>query len=264
MIKTSVLSLTTVGIATARITSNPRFLARSRATNSCFKAIEDIDAQESELSGTYGSLTSQWYDDRFVVSDESSAIVWDDDSNNELQSYRGTMAPLTILKDSELKSSVESGDYYKWGDSYETISVWGETRSFEDIKQGGIGNCYFMAGLAIAAHMGQSNVDGDDKKLIVKKVMPLDDLSSNGIYPVTYFIGGMPRRIFLDNNLVQGYVNDDSSRQVTNEYAYVGSDGSIWTQLFEKAWAKNNGNYNHIVGGDVGEAIYAMTGAPFY
>lgn len=42
----------------------------------------------------------------------------------------------------------------------------------------------------------------------------------------------------------------------------MGADGSFWVSLFEKAWAKMHGNFNHIIGGDPGEAIYAFTGSP--
>ena len=46
---------------------------------------------------------------------------------------------------------------------------------------------------------------GYDDKLIVKKVMPLEEFSSHGIYPFTFYIGGLPKRMFIDNKTIQGY-----------------------------------------------------------
>jgi len=72
-------------------------------------------------------------------------------------------------------------------------------------------------------------------------------------------MGGIPTRIYLDAYLPES----DNSWYYSNVYADLGKDGAYWTPLFEKAWAKLNGNYNHIVGGSVGEAMYAFSGAPY-
>jgi len=84
-----------------------------------------------------------------------------------------------------------------------------------------------------------------------------------GIYPFTWYQGGMPRRFFIDDRMIIGYVNNDPTfGSYWNTMADFGRDGSTWVHLFEKAWAKVNGSYNSIVSGDPGEVLGIFTGAP--
>ena len=46
-------------------------------------------------------------------------------------------------------------------------------------------------------------------------------------------------------------------------YAYVGTDGSIWGAIMEKAFAKFHGNYARIVGGDSVDGISTLNGSPY-
>ena len=45
-------------------------------------------------------------------------------------------------------------------------------------------------------------------------------------------------------------------------FAKVSPDGALWGPLIEKAFAKLNGNYEAIVGGDPRSSIETLTGAP--
>ena len=47
-------------------------------------------------------------------------------------------------------------------------------------------------------------------------------------------------------------------------YGRPGPDGGLWMPILEKAAAKLFGNYESLVGGWMGPAIQALTGAPFY
>ena len=40
------------------------------------------------------------------------------------------------------------------------------------------------------------------------------------------------------------------------------SDGSLWGPMMEKVWAKANGNYEKIIGGDETESFQFILGAP--
>ena len=46
-------------------------------------------------------------------------------------------------------------------------------------------------------------------------------------------------------------------------FANPGDDGSLWTAIIEKAFAKYHGNYAHIEGGEPFRAVKTMTGAPY-
>lgn len=90
-------------------------------------------------------------------------------------------------------------------------------------------------------------------------MLPLTKESPSNIYPFTFFDGGMPKRMFVDEKIpvYQG------THKMRPAFAHLGKDGSFWAPLFEKAWAKFNGNYDHIGGGHPGEVIAALTGAPY-
>jgi len=91
------------------------------------------------------------------------------------------------------------------------------------------------------------------------KVMPLEATPEQGVYPFTFFLGGIPTLFYVD-----AYIPEkNAGLYYQNVYADLGKDGAYWVPLFEKAWAKVNGNYDHIVKGSVGEVMYAYTGAPF-
>lgn len=127
----------------------------------------------------------------------------------------------------------------------------------DDISQGSLGDCYFMAAAAMAATVGNEKGDG---KHIARKVLPIDATPDAGIFPLTFFSGDGPKRIYIDSYLPQ----KNQSGGYYNLFAKLGHDGAYWVPMFEKAWAKFNGNFNQIVGGSEGEAMYALTGAPYH
>ena len=53
-----------------------------------------------------------------------------------------------------------------------------------------------------------------------------------------------------------------NGNQFETLYAAIGEDNSIWGAIIEKAFAKLNGNYARIVGGDPVDGINTIQGAP--
>lgn len=107
--------------------------------------------------------------------------------------------------------------------------------SIEDIKQGNVGNCYYLAALGSIAEKHP-------------------DYISNMIYDngnQTYTIR------FFDNNSHETYTTVDQKfwfekTSHTPLYARLAETSDnyaeIWPMIFEKAWAKLNGGYDNIVG----------------
>ena len=63
-------------------------------------------------------------------------------------------------------------------------------------------------------------------------------LDSEGIYAVRFYTLGVPHHVVIDDYL-------PLSNGATM-FSSPGYDGSIWTAILEKAFAKYHGNYNHI------------------
>ncbi|CAK60734.1 unnamed protein product (macronuclear) [Paramecium tetraurelia] len=113
-----------------------------------------------------------------------------------------------------------------------------------DIKQGSLGDCYFLSSLGSIASKHPD-------KIFDLFQTPI--LNPYGIYGVWLCIQGVWKLITLDDYVP---VYDDQP-------AFSGSDSQeMWVILLEKAWAKLFGSYANIVSGDPREVIASITGGP--
>lgn len=120
-------------------------------------------------------------------------------------------------------------------------SLWGsEGVRPDDIKQGQIGNCWFLSGAAAVAEQPER----------LQSVFLNQELSSEGIYGLQMYALGVPVTITIDDNVPLW----DSTTMTL--FANIGKDKSLWAPLLEKAFAKMHGNYEALVGGFAPAAIY--------
>ena len=105
-----------------------------------------------------------------------------------------------------------------------------------DVKQGLIGNCWWMAG-CIAVSQNPSRIEN---------IFLNRGISEAGIYSVQLYALNVPITITVDDKLP---VTETSDEGFDTIYGHIGRDGSIWSALLEKALAKYYGNYARIEGG---------------
>ena len=99
-----------------------------------------------------------------------------------------------------------------------------------DINQGALGDCWFLAAAAaISERIG-----------LMEKTFETD-LNVRGGYAVNFFALGVPQTTVVDD-----YIPMIKDKPV---YAELSKDNSLWPMILEKAFAKMQGNYFHIVGG---------------
>jgi len=137
---------------------------------------------------------------------------------------------------------------HKWGrlgSICPNCTMFGTSGYLNDIAQGAVGDCYFLAGLSAVAE-DQARLD----KILVNHLN-----NWAGIYGANVHIRGIPYLIPVDDAVPAGKYGR------TPTFAKVGKDYSIWGPLLEKAWAKVNGNYENIEGGNVVEAVSFLTNA---
>ncbi len=128
------------------------------------------------------------------------------------------------------------------------LPLFGSTGpTYYDINQGMCGDCYFLSTL--------SSVAFRDPQAIQNMITPLGD----GTYMVEFFNNGTPEYVREDGILPTDYGN--------LAYAGLGSDGSTWVALTEKAWAyfepAQSGeapSYGAMEGGNA-DPVYAALGA---
>jgi calpain-15 len=116
-----------------------------------------------------------------------------------------------------------------------------------DIKQGILGDCYFLSSVsAIAEYAERFN------KIFIHK-----EVSKNGCITVQFFINGKPKIITIDDHF------PCIQRQGKLKWAFASSgENELWVSVLEKAWAKVCGSYAHTIAGLPSEAMATLTEAP--
>lgn len=117
---------------------------------------------------------------------------------------------------------------------------------FDDIRQGSIGNCYFMA--SISALTETPN--------IIAEIFRQHEVNPNGYYEICLKLDGEWQVVIVDDFI-------PCSKQ-TQKPLFANPKGhEIWAILLEKAWAKVNRGYINTVAGNASEVIECMTNFPY-
>lgn len=115
----------------------------------------------------------------------------------------------------------------------------------DDIKQGSLGNCYFLSALAALAQY----------PVLISNLFRTEK-NRGGYYEVILFVDGEWQVIIVDDYF-------PVSKKDNNLIFCKPNLNEIWAILLEKAWAKINGGYLNTIGGLCGEVLQVITGAPY-
>lgn len=132
-----------------------------------------------------------------------------------------------------------------WGNNYQLFS---NDISIDDVKQGGIGDCYLIASLAALARRPE----------LIRNIFKTSNTNSQGLYEIYIYYQGKKHILFVDDHLI--YSN--YGRQYVNDFLFANPNGSeLWVLLLEKAFAKFEGGFSNIVGGVCSQVFTFLTGA---
>ena len=112
-----------------------------------------------------------------------------------------------------------------------------------DVKQGDLGNCYFLSSLAALAAFPN----------LIYQLFKTKTVSIYGYYEIILCIDGEFQIVILDD-----YFPVEKNNIHSLKFAKP-NNNEIWVLLIEKAWAKINGGYSNIIGGSPREALKALT-----
>ena len=131
---------------------------------------------------------------------------------------------------------------------FNTFDVFYEGATLDDIKQGGIGDCYFLSAIGSLTNFPN----------FIESHFYLEDEKKH-IYGIYFFINGRWKRVLVDDQF-PCRMND---KNIFGElYFSCSFQNEIWVSLIEKAWAKVNGSYANIdYGGYSYEVFDIMTEA---
>ena len=211
--------------------------------------------------GAYDTLTGGAGDDFFWADAASTDRItdpsqneWDDKQVNRVKTFETTKFATGTTKSQAssveltgqrfLDPTLTNKSYvYKRFDNRPLFASAGP--SADDVKQGDVGDCYFLAALA-----GTANVKQDTLQSM------LVDLG-DGTFGVRFATSSGAFKFYrVDNDLAV-----TSSTSVTPAYAKLGSENSLWVAVAEKAYAfhrKLQGSYASINGGWMTESYQAL------
>ena len=134
-----------------------------------------------------------------------------------------------------------------------------------DVKQGELGDCYFLAALSTLA----------ERPRLIHELFVTDSISPRGRYVIRLFKQSLPKTIAVDDffpcHMHAMQKVDEFGHPKPGEMVAAGSpcfsdsaSGELWVMLLEKAWAKLHGSYERIEAGSTGNALSDLTGAPHF
>ena len=128
----------------------------------------------------------------------------------------------------------------------------------EDLRQGGVGDCWFMSALSVVAQRHD----------LIARLWAADTArNAAGCYCVRLFLDGAWASTWIDDQLpVTSKPRREQlafdTRLAFCRTASATGEQQLWASLVEKAYAKAHGSYQSISGGWVAEALLDLTGAP--
>ena len=126
-----------------------------------------------------------------------------------------------------------------------------------DLRQGGVGDCWFLSALAVVA----------ERHDLIARLFADTASNSAGCYGVRFFLDGAWTSVLIDDRLpvTAAPRRPDLAFAARLAFSRCGSEASgqlLWASLLEKAYAKAHGSYQAISGGQISEALLDLTGAP--
>ena len=129
--------------------------------------------------------------------------------------------------------------------NYQHYNIFVNDISIDDVRQGYLGNCYFMSSLAAMTNIPQ----------LICQLFRSFQINKNGCYEIGLNIEGEWQIVLLDDYF--------PCSKTTKIPIFAKPNGpELWAMLLEKAWAKINGGYLNITGGYASEVLSVFTSFP--
>lgn len=138
------------------------------------------------------------------------------------------------------------------------VSLWEEADNSidqDDIVQGRLGDCYFLAAVADVAGCESDGTDGAESDPLVKDLI-VEEGADVGVFGVKFYVMGKWTTVVIDD-LFPCY---ESGGRVALCGSQLSSQGEMWVAILEKAFAKLHGCYEALEGGHCDDALNYLCG----
>jgi hypothetical protein len=170
--------------------------------------IETIDAAKTSITSAAANV-SAWID-------STDAFTGTGIAHSVANFYGGISKAIGI----RIADPTDAGTTF-----VDQASLWGTRPVPDDVNQGGVGDCYFVASLAAFAQSSPAKL----------QEMAVD--MGDGTFAVQYMRNGTPSFVRVDNDIPTGPYWGYG-------YAHPGASGDIWAMVMEKsyAWFRSGAN----------------------
>ena len=154
----------------------------------------------------------------------------------------------------DIQEKVDEWKTFKWiraseikelNDDEGKLAVFQDDVTPSDIKQGLLGDCYFLSILSALAEVPER----------IMKLFITDRTNEYGIYAVKVWKNGELKEVVIDDYFPCQYDEPCFSKANGNE---------LWVLILEKVWAKLHGSYERIEAGHSHNVMTDLTGAPSF
>lgn len=201
------------------------------------------------------------FEDRYFPADDSSLYIDPTTAGANAKKKRGSFR----TDEEAFLTGIDGIEWKRPYEIYGSIGADSLPKAFvgdidpDDVAQGNLGNCYFLAAIAALATQGR---DGQELEDVLIKDLVVEDCAREGLFGIKFYINGMWRVVIVDDRLP--CVKDGPTGEWRPIFAQRPSvatgDLELWPMLFEKAWAKLHGSYEATAGGWTDDAMNYLTG----
>jgi calpain-15 len=130
------------------------------------------------------------------------------------------------------------------GKQQHDIVVFEDGITASDIKQGQLGNCWFLSALGALTEISH----------LVENLFFSDKTNAAGVYSVKFCKGGIWQVVVVDDFF-------PCKPRADPVFSHANGD-ELWVLVLEKAAAKLHGGYQHLIAGDPAHAMRDLAGCP--
>ena len=161
---------------------------------------------------------------------------------------QGIYVPAAMTADRSLRHERHDGVAFVRGAGEDATGV-----DVSDIRQGAVGDCYFLSPLMAVARINPGLV-----RRLIRGPIGQTEIGAD-VYEVTLMVGagGKPVTYRVDDRFVTGAAGDPQYAQY-GDMSALGPE--LWVMLLEKAWAASKGSYQQIHFGQSADGLRALTG----
>lgn len=181
--------------------------------------------------------SSQKYKEKLSQVESGGSVFTDDEFPTTLASLKG------FFTDDKSHERVAQLNWCRSHEYFPEGAIVYQTMSPEDIHQGKLGDCYFLAAVSALAENPER----------IQRLFLTKTNNEHRLLVVALCINGVWEEVIMDD-----YAPCDENNQLVFN---TSKTGELWVILLEKAWAKVHGAYLNIESGLTREALRDLTGA---